>query len=86
MQKAARLRGWRKRMVILTTGTTLAFPMGLLSSCELSDFTTTSTVTMSAREVVLYFARSAILTPIENALTQGVDRLFDKLDEDEDDD
>lgn len=83
MRKTKRLSGWRKRMIILTTGTTMAFPMGLLSSCDLSDFTTTSTVTLSARDVILYFARSAILTPIENAITQGIDKLFD--DENSDD-
>ena len=84
MRKTKRLSGWRKRMIVLTTGTTMAFPTGLLSSCDLDDFTTTSTVTLSARDVILYFARSAILTPIENALTQGIDRLFDNDEESDD--
>jgi hypothetical protein len=49
----------------------------------LSDFTTTSTVTLDTREVVSYLVRSFILTPIETAINNGIDKVFEQL-EDED--
>lgn len=80
MAKYKRLRGWRKLVVVSTLGTTFAFPWGLLGGCDLGEFTTSSTVTLSGREVASFLVRSAILTPIENAINLGVDWLFDRID------
>lgn len=51
------------------------------SGCELDDFQTTTTTTLSGRDVVTYFVRSLILDPIDQYLTDRIDEAFD---EDED--
>lgn len=60
-------------------GTTLAF-----GGCELGEFTATSTVTLSGREIVSFLVRSAIMTPLQNAIDNAVDKFFDQFEEDDD--
>lgn len=74
---------YRKFTALALTGSLLAAPLG---ACDLGEFTTSSTVTLSGREVISFVVRSAILTPIENAVNRGVDYVFNKLEGDEDDD
>ena len=74
------MQGVRKMAVVSLTAMLFAFPLG---SCDLGEFTSTSTVTLSGREVVSYLVRSLVLTPIQTALDQGIDRFFDEF-EDED--
>ncbi len=71
---------WRvKRLALIATaGMTCG-----LNSCDLGEFTTTSTVTLDGREVVEYLINSAILTPINTYVHDRVDEIFDQL-EDED--
>lgn len=71
------LRRWAATGLL---GSTLA-----IGSCDFGEFTSTSTVTLSGREVVQFLVRSWVLTPIENAIDTGIDSLFDRIDEDEDD-
>ena len=71
--------GIRKYVLASTLGTTLA-----IGSCNLSDFSTTSTVTLDSREVVSFLVRSWLLTPIETLINNGIDKFFDQFDDDED--
>jgi hypothetical protein len=60
-------------------GITLAF-----GGCELGEFTTTSTVTLSGREVVSFLVRSWIMSPLEAAIDNAVNEFFDQFEEDGD--
>lgn len=73
---------WQRRLVALgMSGTVFAFPWG---SCDLGEFTTTSTVTLSGRDVVSFLVRSAVLTPVETAVDRVITNLFDKLEGEDD--
>ena len=48
-----------------------------LCSCNLNDITTTTTVTLDGREVIISLVRQAILTPIDQYITEAVNELFD---------
>jgi hypothetical protein len=65
---------WARRYGALICGTALAFPFG---RCNFGEFTSTSTVTLDSRQVIAFLVRGAILTPIEQAIDAGVNRLFD---------
>jgi len=68
----------KKLAAVGAAGVMLSLP----ASCNLDDFTTTTTTTLSGEEVVTYFAKSWILTPIENWIDRGIDKLFDELNDD----
>ncbi|MCP4592913.1 MAG: hypothetical protein GY842_19425 [bacterium] len=70
----------RRRLAVLIAGTACALPLG---SCDLGEFTTTSTVTLSGREVVEYLVESAILTPLNTYVGDRVDDLLDQFDPDD---
>ena len=55
----------------------------VLGGCDVGEFTTTSTVTLDSREVLRFFVKSLVVTPIEDAIDTGVDRLFDEIRGDE---
>ena len=76
-----RLGGFRKLAVVGMLAAVLPFTMG---GCELGEFTSTSTVTLSGREVVSFLVRSWIFTPIQTAIDDGINSFFDRI-EDEDD-
>ena len=80
MEVYRRLSGLKTLGVASAMGTTCIFSLG---GCELDEFTTTTTTTLDGREIVLYLVRSAILTPIDDAITNAVDAFFDQY-EDED--
>ena len=69
----------KKMAAMAMVGTAFAFPLG---ACELSDFSTTQTVTLNTEEVVTYLIRTAVITPLDNWVTQSVADFFDQLDED----
>ena len=81
----ARTFGWltrkKRTLALAATGVLLASPF---ASCDLGQFTTTSTVTLDGREVVSFLVRSWILTPIENAVDEGINRFFDRFDHSDD--
>lgn len=85
MRNARQLALWRRRLIVGTMGTTFAIPGFLLNGCNLGEFTTTSTVTLSGREVTSFLVRTALLTPIENAVNAGVDWFFNRFDDEDDD-
>jgi hypothetical protein len=72
-----RLHGIRQFATVGLLSTTLAF-----GGCQLGDFTTTSTVTLSGRDVVSYLVRSAIMTPLQNFIDNAVNEFFDQIEED----
>ena len=71
-QKMAR---YRKMAAVGAAGLMLAAPV----SCDLGEFTTTSTVTLDGREVVSFLVRSWILTPIEDGIDRGINAFFDQF-------
>jgi hypothetical protein len=71
----------RKKLAALGLGVLLfQLPFG---GCEFDQITATSTVTLDAREVMISAIRGAILTPIDTFITNGVNQVFDELDNDE---
>jgi hypothetical protein len=79
MKRNQRICGLRKRAVVCLMGTSFAFPLGLLENCNIADFQTTSTVTLSTRDVASYLVRGLILTPIETVINTGLDYVFDRF-------
>jgi hypothetical protein len=73
-----RLSSLKKLAVAGTMGTTCMFSLG---GCELDDFTTTTTTTLDGRDVVTYLVRAAILTPIDDFLTNAIDAFFDQFED-----
>ena len=73
-----RLSGFKKLVVASAMGTTCVFSLG---GCELDDFTTTTTTTLDGRDVVTYLVRAAILTPIDDFLTNAIDAFFDQFED-----
>lgn len=70
----------KRRLAALGLGVLIfQFPGG----CQLENITATSTVTLSGREVVINMIRGALLTPIDAFITQGVNELFDQLEDGE---
>jgi multisubunit Na+/H+ antiporter MnhG subunit len=74
-----RMHGIRQFVTVGLLGTTLAF-----GGCQLGDFTATSTVTLSGREVVSFLVRSWIMTPLQTAIDNAVNEFFDQIEEDND--
>lgn len=74
-----RMSTMRRYAAASVLGTTLAF-----GGCNLGEFTSTSTVTLSGREVLTFLVRSWVLTPIESVIDTGIDKLFDQIEGDED--
>ena len=82
MDTHRRLSGFKRVFVASAVGTTCVFSMG---GCDLGEFTatTTTTTTLDGREIVAYLVRSALLTPIDNAITNGVNAFFDQFTDEE---
>ena len=53
------VQGMRKHGALGLMGMMMALPLG---ACKLDDFSTTTTTTLSGREVVTFLVRSALLT------------------------
>jgi len=80
MNATQRMFRMRKLTGLALTGSLLAWPFG---SCDFGEFTTTSTVTLRGRDVVSYLVRTALLSPIEQAINNGIDNLFDNIEDEE---
>ena len=48
-----------------------------VGSCDLGEITTTTTVTLDGREVIISLIRGTILPPIEQFITDAVNEAFD---------
>jgi len=68
----------RRFAAVSVLGSTL-----VLGGCDIGEFTTTSTVTLDTREIMRFLVKSWVVTPIENAIDTGIDRLFDEIQGDE---
>ncbi len=73
-----RMHGIRQFATVGLLSTTLAF-----GGCQLGDFTATSTVTLSGREVVSFLVRSAIMTPLQTFIDNAINEFFDQIEEDD---
>lgn len=74
------MRNKRSRMRRIATAAAggMALQFG---GCDLGQITTTQTVTLDARDVVVSIVRAAILGPIESFLTAAIDDVFGVGDE-----
>jgi hypothetical protein len=70
----------RKMTALALTGCLFALPFG---SCDLGEFTATSTVTLDGRTVVQTMVRDWILTPVETFIDSRIDAFFDQFDDEE---
>ncbi len=78
MNNGTRFGNVRRKLAALGLGALLfQLPLG---GCEFDQITATSTVTLDTREVLISMIRGAILTPIDTFITNGVNELFDELD------
>ena len=76
MKKRGRIHRLKELAIVGVLGTAFVVPLG---GCDMGEFTATSTVTLDGREVVSFLVRSWVLTPIEEAINNGVERLFDRI-------
>ena len=53
------------------------------TGCDWTEIQTTTTTTLDSREVIITLVRSAIITPLDQALTAGIGKLLG-LDEEDD--
>ena len=72
--------GARRKLGLLGCGALLfGCPFG---GCQIDQITTTTT--LDGRQVMISLIQSAIITPIQTAINQGVNDLFDCLADEED--
>ncbi|MBK9119617.1 MAG: hypothetical protein IPM18_08450 [Phycisphaerales bacterium] len=76
MLKGRRLSRLHRWALCGSTGLLLAFPFG---GCSFGEFTTTSSVTLSGRDVLTFLLRSFVVDPFVQAVDLGIDRLFDRI-------
>jgi hypothetical protein len=79
MRTYKRVYGLKRLAAVGMLGTAFAF-----GGCDLGEFTSTSTITLSGREVMTFLARSWILTPIQTAIDNGIDAFFDRIEDEND--
>ena len=60
-------------------GTTMAW-----GGCEFGEIEASNTITFDSRDIVTSLVRSWVLTPIEDAIDTGIGRLFDALENNDD--
>ena len=70
----------RKMARFTAVGAFLLIPFG---SCSLGEITTTTTTTLDGEAVLISLLRSLIVTPIDQALTAGIEQLISNLNDDE---
>lgn len=71
---------YRKFATVCAMGCAFALPLG---ACNLDEeISTTTTVTMSGREVIVHLINAAIFTPLQLAVGNAVDNFFDGLEDD----
>ncbi len=70
----------RKMATFTAVGAFLLIPFG---SCSLGEITTTTTTTLDGEAVLISLLRSLIVTPIDQALTAGIEQLISNLNDDE---
>lgn len=72
----------RAKVALFGTGVVLfhTIPLG---GCDLGTITTTSTTTLDGRQVIADLIRSAILTPLDAAITHAIEDLVGFDDDDE---
>lgn len=69
-----RMSRMRRIAAVGMLGTTMQ-----LGGCQFGEFP--ATFTLQTRDVAEMLVRSWVLTPIENAINAGIDRLFDALED-----
>ncbi len=79
MKMRTKRRALRRRC--MSIGLVGTFCASLLGGCDLGEFTTTttSTVTLNARDIVHFLVTSAVLTPLEVFINNTVDSVFDQV-------
>ena len=62
------------RAVVLTATGAMAMQLG---SCQLSDINVSSAVTINGQDALIELIRGAVLAPIDQFITDGINNLFD---------
>ena len=79
MKNRKHLSNVRKKCVALfTAGVLFAWPLG---SCNLGQVDVSSSITISARDVLTGIIISAIVDPLEQAVVTGINEVFDELED-----
>jgi hypothetical protein len=73
-----RLTGLRKLAMVAAVGTMFQF-----GGCNLSEFTTSASLTLTARDLVNLLVDTVLLTLLEYAIDDGVDKFFDQFDDED---
>ena len=68
------------RLTAITAIVVIGVSLAPLVGCELGEFTTTTTTTLSGEEVVTYLVRSLVVTPIDEFLTDRIEDFFGEED------
>lgn len=74
---------WFTRLRKWTAITTMGMSLAVIGNCNLGEVT--ATTTLDGRDVVTSLLKGALLTPIETAINEGVEYVFDKIDDSDDD-
>ena len=77
MKQSNFIHRFRRKLAALATGGILL--QISLSSCQFDQITATSTVTLDGREVLINLIRGAILTPIDQFITDRENSLIEEL-------
>jgi len=73
MQKRKYLVGMRRLAAVSVMGAFLASPF---SSCAQTEFTTTSTTTLSAQDALTFLVQSWLITPLNNLIAEKINGFF----------
>lgn len=68
--------GCIKKRLIAIAAAGMLFQLG---SCDMTEITVTTTTTLDTREVFISLMRGAIITPIDDFLTDRINALIDEL-------
>jgi hypothetical protein len=73
MRTVQRISGLRKAMVLVMMSTACLFQFG---SCNLSDFSVSPEITLSAEELISFMVRGVIFEPLEAFVISGINQFF----------
>ena len=67
-----------RKLQALVAGGVLA----ALGGCQFDSITTTATTELDSRDVIISLIRGAIITPLDNLITDRINNVFDNLTDD----
>lgn len=76
MKRSSWVKCKRRLMLVATAGSLCQF-----GTCDFGEITTTSTTTLDAGELIASLIRGAIITPLDEWLTNAIDEVIESGDE-----